>query len=267
MDASDAWVALLLGVIEGLTEFLPVSSTGHLIIAARMLGRSDDSTDIFIVVIQLGAILAVCWLFRHRLLTVLMTLNRRPSWEFCTRLLIAFLPAAIVGLAFHNQIKAYLFTPLTVASALVVGGIAILVIEARPIPNRVRDLNAMRYQDAFWVGIAQVLALIPGVSRAAATIMGGRLIGLSRLVATEFSFFLAIPVMFAAASFDLYQGWDQLRPGDVGFIAVGFIAAFACALVTIRWLLGYVASKTFKPFGWYRIAVGLTIVALILSGR
>lgn len=264
MNAGDAWAALLLGVIEGLTEFLPVSSTGHLIIAAELLARDRAGTDTFIIVIQLGAILAVCWHYRTRLVAMLLGLRQRSTQRFILRLLIAFTPAAAVGLAFHGTIKQYLFSPLTVALALVVGGIAIIVIERSPRPDRVGVLDAMAYRDALWVGLAQVLALFPGVSRAAATIMGGRLAGLSRTVATEFSFFLAIPVMFAAAFLDLWQGWAELTVDDAAFIAVGFVTAFVSALLAMRWLLAYVATRDFRPFGWYRIAVGLAVLATYL---
>lgn len=264
MTAADAWAALLLGIVEGLTEFLPVSSTGHLILAAEALGRSDPTTEIFIVVIQLGAILAVCWHFRQRIFALLGSLMTRPTQLFALRIVAAFLPAAVVGLAFHDTIKRYLFSPLTVAAALIVGGVIIIVIERRQITEKVATIDDMRMREAWWVGIAQVLALFPGVSRAAATIMGGRLTGMSRSAATEFSFFLAIPVMFAASALDLSQGWEQLNQDDLAFIGLGFVTAFVSALLAVRLLLAYVATRDFRPFGWYRIAVGFTVLATYL---
>ena len=264
MTAGDAWAALLLGIVEGLTEFLPVSSTGHLIVVADLLGRDDAATGTFIVVIQLGAILAVCWHFRTRLTRMLLTLGTRPTIDFIGKLAVAFTPAALVGLAFHSQIKEYLFSPLTVAIALVVGGIAIIAIEAKVTSERITSMDDIGWKESLWVGLAQVLSLFPGVSRAAATIMGARMAGLSRPAATEFSFFLAIPVMFAASSFELYQGWDNLEAGHGAFIAIGFVTAFASALVAVRWLLSFVASRDFRPFGWYRIAFGLLVGAYAL---
>ena len=265
MSLGDAVAALLLGVVEGLTEFIPISSTGHLIVVADALGRNDPGTDTFIVVIQLGAILAVCWHFRAKLLGMLFSLHERQTMEFVGKLFVAFLPAALVGLAFHAQIKEHLFSPLTVAFALVAGGIAILVIEKMVTKTGIEKMEDIGWNKALLVGVAQVLSLFPGVSRSAATIMGARIFGLSRPAATEFSFFLAIPVMFAAASFDLYQGWGKLQAGQVAFIAVGFVAAFLSALVAVRWLLAFVQTHDFKPFGWYRIAFGLLVAIYALA--
>ena len=260
MTLADAFTAVILGVVEGLTEFLPISSTGHLIVAAQILGRDDDATDIFIVVIQLGAILAVCWHFHAKILQLLKTVHTKSTQSFVLRLFIAFLPAAIVGLLLHKQIKIYLFSTLTVAVALIIGGIIIIIIEKIPRKSRIENIEQMKLREALWVGIAQVFALFPGVSRAAATIMGGLLAGMSRKSATEFSFFLAIPVMFAASSFDLYQGWDKLSVDNLAYIGVGFVVAFISALFAIRWLLAFVATHDFKPFGWYRIGLGLLII-------
>lgn len=265
MTLDDALAALLLGIVEGLTEFLPISSTGHLIFVADLLGRDDPATDTFIVVIQLGAILAICWHYRVRLTRMLLTLNEKATLDFIGKLFIAFLPAALVGLAFHRQIKEFLFSPLTVAMALVAGGIAILVIENKVTTDKVTSMEDIDWKRALWVGIAQVLALFPGVSRSAATIMGARLVGLSRPSATEFSFFLAIPVMFAAATFDFYQGWDNIKQGQLPFLAIGFITAFVSALFAVRWLLSFIATRDFRPFGWYRIVFGLVVGAYAFS--
>ena len=265
LSATDAWVAVVLGIVEGLTEFIPVSSTGHLIVAADLLGRDDARTDTFIVVIQLGAILAVCWHFRGRISTLLCAPFSRPTVEFAGRLLVAFMPAAVVGLLFHRQIKLYLFSPLTVAAALIVGGIAIIIIEKAAPREKVSNIDQMSYRDALWVGIAQILALFPGVSRSAATIMGGRLAGLGRVVATEFSFFLAIPVMMAAFCLDLYTSRELLDISDVPFFGIGFIVSFISAMVAVRWLLSFVATHDFAPFGWYRIGAGIVVGALALA--
>ena len=250
---------MLLGLVEGLTEFLPVSSTGHLIVAARLLGRSGAEIDAAIVIIQCGAILAVCWHYRAKLIQLMLSLTTLPTRQFIVRLGIAFLPAALVGVATYSYIKAWLFTPLTVAGALIVGGIAIIFIERRDINERVTRIDDMSLRDALWVGIAQILSLLPGVSRAASTIMGGRLAGLSRSAATEFSFFLAIPVIFAASSFDLWQNKALLSGQAAAFIALAFAMSFISALFAVRWLLGYVATRDFRPFGWYRIGFGLLV--------
>ncbi len=259
MSAGDAWAAMLLGLVEGLTEFLPVSSTGHLIVAARLLGRSGEGIDATIVIIQFGAILAVCWHYRIRLGQLVLSLSSAQTQRFILRLAIAFFPAAVVGLAVHVQIKELLFNPLTVAGALIVGGVAIILIERRHITERVSSIDDMNMRDALWVGIAQILSLFPGVSRSAATIMGGRLTGLSRSAATEFSFFLAIPVIFAASLFDLWQNKSVLADENTAFIALAFGVSFLSALFAVRWLLGYVATRDFRPFGWYRIAVGILV--------
>lgn len=259
---ADAWAAVILGVVEGITEFLPVSSTGHLIIAADLLGRDEAAIDTFIVVIQLGAILAVCWIYRRRLLALLGSLGSRPTQHFAGRLFVAFLPAAIAGLLLHAQVKA-LFAPANVAVALIVGGVAIILIEHRQPAVRVRSVDDVGYREALLIGLAQVLALFPGVSRAAATIMGGRLCGLDRVAATEFSFFLAIPVMVAASGYDMYASWDQLRASDLRLIAIGFATAFVSAMCAVKWLLRFIAVRDFKPFGWYRIALGALVLALL----
>ena len=265
LSFTDTWNAIVLGIVEGITEFLPVSSTGHLIVVADFLQRNDAATETFIVVIQFGAILAVCWLFRDRLLNMLQTIKIRKTQNFISCIAIAFIPAAVVGLLFHKQIKAYLFSPLFVAIALIVGGIIIIIIEKINLEDKVTELEHMSFKNAWFIGFAQILSLFPGVSRAAATIMGGRLAGLSRITATEFSFFLAIPIMFAAFCLDIYSSWGDLEIGDAGFISIGFIAAFISALITVKWLLKYVATHNFIIFGWYRIIFGLLVVYLSLN--
>ena len=256
--------ALILGLVAGLTEFLPISSTGHLIIAGELLRYTGDQAGTFDVVIQLGAILAVCWHYRERLLAVLRDLTSLSSRRFVLHLILAFLPAAVAGLVLHGVVKRYLFNPYTVALALIVGGFIILFIERRERPVLVVDVDDMTWRDALKLGCAQAIALFPGVSRSGATIMGGLLFGLSRQAATEFSFFLAIPTMFAATGFDLLKSWNALSQGDLLFIAVGFVVSFASALVAIRGLLWYVAHHDFKAFAWYRIVFGILVLGFFL---
>lgn len=257
--------ALLLGVVEGLTEFLPVSSTGHLIIASDFLGVNDEKGKVFDIVIQLGAILAVCWEYRARFTRAFSGIaTDRLQQRFAANLLVAFLPAAIVGLALQKQIKAFLFNPVSVAVALVAGAIAIFAVErwyARHGRPRVGSVDEMGWRDALVVGLAQVLALIPGTSRSGATIMGGMVFGLSRQAATEFSFFLAVPVMFAASGYELVKFRHLLRAQDLGPFAVGFLVSFLGALVAVRGLIRYVAHHDFRAFAWYRIALGAAVLA------
>jgi undecaprenyl-diphosphatase len=252
--------ALLLGVIEGLTEFLPISSTGHLIIAADLLAFNGESAKTFNIVIQLGAILAVCWHYRAKLLALARTLPGEPaSQRFVLNLLIAFIPAALLGVALHRFIKEHLFHPFNVAIALVLGGLVILWIERRYRTPRLESVEQMRWDDALKIGLCQAVSLFPGVSRAGATIMGGMFFGLSRRAATEFSFFLAIPTMFAATLYDLYKSWSALHIQDLWLITVGFIAAFLSALLAVKALLAFISSHSFRAFAYYRIIFGTLV--------
>jgi undecaprenyl-diphosphatase len=257
--------ALILGVVEGLTEFLPVSSTGHLIIVSDLLGLSDEKSKVFDIVIQLGAILAVCWEYRARFARAFSGLARDPVQQrFATNLFVAFLPAAIVGLAFQSQIKAYLFNPVSVAAALVVGAIVIFAVErwyAKHGAPSVTSVDEMTWKDALKVGLAQCFSLIPGTSRSGATIMGGMIFGLSRQVATEFSFFLAVPIMFAASGYQLVKYRALLDASDLAPFAVGFVVSFIAALLAVKGLIRYVAHHDFKAFAWYRIALGIAVLA------
>lgn len=258
--------AVVMGVVEGVTEFLPISSTGHLILASDWLEFNRPDAKTFEVVIQLGAILSVCWHFRTRLGNVVRTLGDNDnSRRFAIRLIVAFMPAAVFGLALHDFIKHVLFSPLVVAWALVVGGVLILVVERFAPQPTVQSVDAISVRLALKIGFAQTLALVPGISRSGATIMGGLAMGVSRQAATEFSFFLAIPVMFAATVLDVYKSWHYLSIEALPMFAVGFFAAFASALVAIRFLLRYVATNSFVPFAWYRIGFGL-LVLWSLSG-
>jgi undecaprenyl-diphosphatase len=263
--------AIILGVVEGLTEFLPVSSTGHLIVAGSLLGYTGERAKLFEIVIQAGAILAVCWEFRARLWNVARgVLSDRSAQRFVLNLVVAFLPAALLGLAFGSTIKAHLFAPVPVATAFIVGALVILWAERRakrnPAVVTIHDVDAMRWPDALKVGLAQALALIPGTSRSGATIIGGMLFGLSRQAATEFSFFLAIPTLFAATGYELLKNRALLAGSDVSMIGVGFVTAFISAFLVVRWLLRYVAHHDFVPFAWYRIAFGAVILATSYFG-
>ena len=263
--------AAILGLVEGLTEFLPVSSTGHLIVAASLLNYTGDKAKLFEIVIQAGAILAVCWEYRHKLIGVAGGLvSDRVAQRFAINLAVAFLPAAILGLAFSRLIKAHLFAPVPVASAFVVGAFVIMWAERRQRRNpgtvRIESVDQMRWSDALKIGIAQAFALIPGTSRSGATIIGGMLFGLSRPAATEFSFFLAIPTLLAATGYELVRNRDLLVADDLAMIGVGFVVAFISALLVVRWLLRYVAHHDFVPFAWYRIAFGLVILGTAYAG-
>ena len=258
-------IAVILGLVEGATEFIPVSSTGHLILAGEWLGFTDDRAKTFEVFIQLGAICAIVWIYRELLWRTVRGLAVEPaSRRFAANLIVAFLPAAIAGFLFHDLIKDALFNPRTVAVALVLGGIVMLVIERRPPrPDPVDDSRTMPVRLALGVGLAQMLALVPGVSRSGATIMGGYALGLSRAAATEFSFFLAIPVMFAATLYDLLKSRDVLSAADAPMFATGFVVAFVSALVVVRALLAFVRRSSFVPFAWYRIVLGLALLAFM----
>src|SRR3954463_13588707 len=262
--------AFILGVVEGLTEFLPISSTGHLILVSDLMGVNDEKGKVFEIVIQLGAILAVVWEYRARFARAFSGIARDPVQQrFATNLFVAFLPAALVGLAFQSQIKKYLFNPVSVAIALIVGALVIFAVErwygrhGRP---RVDSVDAMSWSDALKVGIAQCFSLIPGTSRSGATIMGGMLAGLSRKAATEFSFFLAVPTLVAAGGYDFLKNRALFSASDAGIFSVGSVAAFVCAFIVVRWLIRYVSTHDFKPFAWDRIAFGLLVLATFWAG-
>jgi len=272
MDWLMACKALILGVVEGLTEFLPVSSTGHLIVAGSLLNFTDDHAKTFDVVIQLGAILAVCWEFRRRIGSVVAGLPSRPdARRFTLNVIIATIPAIVLGLLFEKAIKAALFSPVPVAFALVAGGGVIPWAEARQrargdVAARVQNVDDLSPLDALKVGLAQCFALIPGMSRSGSTIIGGMLFGLDRRVATEFSFFLAIPIIFGATAYELYKDWHLLSIDALGSFALGFVAAFISAFACVRWLLRYIATHDFTVFAWYRIGFGLLILLVGYSG-
>ena len=259
---------ILLGIVEGLTEFLPVSSTGHLILASELLGYDSATWAMFNVVIQLGAILAVVVLYWRTFWAVGMGLLRREpvSWRFLRNLLIAFLPSAVIGLALHDYIEILLGAPQVVAWALIVGGIAILLIERAVKDQRFHGIADIPMVRVLAIGFIQCLAMVPGVSRSGATIMGALMLGVERRTAAEFSFFLAIPTMLGASVLELLKKGDRITSAAVGWdsIALGFVVSFIVAVLVIRWFVGLVSKHGFAPFAWYRIIAG--IAALIWLG-
>jgi undecaprenyl-diphosphatase len=259
MDLAILIKALILGIVEGLTEFLPISSTGHLILAGELLDANDARWNVFNIVIQTGAMLAIVWEYRARFFKVDVALYRN--------LFVAFLPAAILGLVFSKYIKGYLFHAVPVALAFIVGGIVILLVENNPrTTHRVETTREMTWFDALKVGFAQCFALIPGTSRSGATIIGGMLFGLSRKAATEFSFFLAVPTLVAAGGYDLLKNRALFSASDLPMFGVGSVAAFITAFIVVRWLIRYIATHDFKPFAWYRIAFGVVVLATAYFG-
>jgi undecaprenyl-diphosphatase len=257
--------AAIMGIVEGLTEFLPISSTGHLILTGALLGFHDDKAKLFEVSIQTGAMVAVIWYFRARIMRIVTGLaSDATSRKFAINVLIAFLPAAILGLAFASKIKAYLFKPVPVAIAFIVGGFIILWVEritaSRPFGPRVHSVDDLDWKDALKLGFAQALALIPGTSRSGATIIGGMVFGLSRKAATEFSFFLAIPTLIGAGAYDLYKYRDLLTASDIPFFSVGLAFSFVSALVCVHWLIKFVSTNDFRGFAYYRIAFGVLVL-------
>ncbi len=262
MDFTPLLHALILGIVEGLTEFLPVSSTGHLILAGDLLHFNDERGKLFEIVIQSGAILAVCWEYRARIASVVAGLPRDVvARRLVLNLFVAFLPLAILGLLFGKTIKEHLFQPVPVAVAFIVGAFVILWAEKREHRVRVESVDDIDLIDALKLGLAQALALIPGTSRSGATIIGGLLFGLSRKAATEFSFFLAIPTLLVATAYQLYKERALLNADDLGMWAVGFVAAFVSAFFCVRWLLRFISTHDFTIFAWYRIAFGIVVIA------
>ena len=267
MDIVLALKAIIMGLVEGFTEFLPISSTGHLILTEHLLGFQgmEEQMNVFEIVIQAGAIFAVCWEYRARIAKVLTGITSdRKQQRFAVNIGIAFLPLAVMGLIFGNFLKTYLFKPVPVAMALIVGGIIILIVERRaaanPVSVRVHSVDDMTPLDALKMGIAQAFALIPGTSRSGATIIGGMMFGLSRQVATEFSFLLGIPTLLIASAYSLYKARALLSVSDLPMFTIGTVAAFISAFFSVRWLLRYIATHTFTVFAWYRIVFGLIVL-------
>jgi undecaprenyl-diphosphatase len=260
--------AAVMGVVEGLTEFLPISSTGHLILAGSLLGFDDEKAKVFDIAIQTGAILAVIIVYWQKIRDTLVALpTQAQAQRFALNVLIAFLPAVVLGLVFGKMIKEHLFTPAVVASTFILGGFVILWAERRQkVAVRVQEVDQMTWKDALKVGLVQCLAMIPGTSRSGATIIGGMLLGLSRKAATEFSFYLAIPTLIGAGVYSLYKERALLSMGDLPLFAVGLVLSFVSAWLCVRWLLRYISTHDFTPFAWYRIAFGIVVLATAWSG-
>ncbi len=263
----DLLSALILGIVEGLTEFLPISSTGHLILVGDLLGFNDERSKVFNIVIQTGAMLAIVWVYRERFAKLVCGIfSDKAAQRFALNLVVAFVPAAVLGLAFGNLIKSFLFKPVPVALAFVTGGLVILWVERRPRSVVVENVDDMDWKDALKVGCAQAFALIPGTSRSGATIVGGMLFGLSRRAATEFSFFLAVPTLVAAGAYDLLKHRALLSADDLGLLGVGAATAFVSAFLCVRWLLHYIIEHDFTLFAWYRIVFGGAVLLTAYTG-
>ena len=271
MDIALLIKAAIMGIVEGLTEFLPISSTGHLILAGALLGFDDEKAKVFDIAIQTGAIFAVVLVYWQKIRDTLLALpTDKQARQFALNVFIAFIPAVLLGLLFGKAIKANLFTPVVVASTFILGGFIILWAERRqknnPAVARILEVEAMTALDALKVGLVQCLAMIPGTSRSGATIIGGMLLGLSRKAATDFSFYLAIPTLIGAGVYSLYKERALLSLADVPLFAVGLLFSFISAWLCIRWLLRYISSHSFVPFAWYRIAFGVVVLATAWSG-
>lgn len=271
MDIALLIKAAIMGIVEGLTEFLPISSTGHLILAGALLGFDDEKAKVFDIAIQTGAIFAVILVYWQKIRDTVVALpTEKQAQKFALNVLIAFIPAVVLGLLFGKAIKENLFTPVVVASTFIIGGFIILWAEKRqeknPAVARIHAVEDMTMMDALKVGLVQCLAMIPGTSRSGATIIGGMLLGLSRKAATDFSFYLAIPTLIGAGVYSLYKERALLSAGDVPMFAVGLVFAFISAWLCIRWLLKYIASHSFVPFAWYRIAFGIVVLLTAWTG-
>ena len=271
MDIALLIKAAIMGVVEGLTEFLPISSTGHLILAGALLGFDDDKAKVFDIAIQTGAIFAVIMVYWQKIRSTVVALpTQRQAQRFTLNVLIAFLPAVLLGLLFGKAIKAHLFTPTVVASTFIIGGLIILWAERRQVRNpavaRIQEADDMTAVDALKVGLAQCLAMVPGTSRSGATIIGGMLLGLSRKAATDFSFYLAIPTLIGAGAYSLYEERALLSLADLPVFTVGLVFSFLSAWLCVRWLLRFIATHSFVGFAWYRIVFGLVVLGTAWSG-
>ena len=268
MDSLLLLKAAVMGLVEGLTEFLPISSTGHLILAGALLGFDDDKAKVFDIAIQTGAILAVIIVYWQKISSTIKALpHSAAAQRFAFNVFIGFVPAVILGLLLGKAIKAHLFTPGVVATTFIVGGFIILWAERRPASTvRIHEVEDMRGRDALKVGLVQCLAMIPGTSRSGATIIGGMLLGLSRKAATDFSFYLAIPTLIGAGAYSLYKEWALLSMADAPLFGVGLLVSFLSAWVCVRWLLKFISSHSFEVFAWYRIVFGLVVLGTSYSG-
>ncbi|MDP1654965.1 MAG: undecaprenyl-diphosphate phosphatase [Hylemonella sp.] len=271
MDFSLLIKAAIMGVVEGLTEFLPISSTGHLILAGSLLGFDDDKAKVFDIAIQTGAILAVILVYWQKIRDTVVALpTQKQAQQFALNVLIAFVPAVLLGLLFGKAIKAHLFTPVVVASTFIIGGFIILWAEKRQAnaatAPRIQDVDDMDWKDALKVGLVQCLAMVPGTSRSGATIIGGMLLGLSRKAATDFSFYLAIPTLIGAGAYSLYKERALLSMADLPMFGVGLLFSFISAWLCVRWLLRFISTHNFNGFAWYRIVFGIVVLATAWTG-
>ncbi len=260
----DLFKAVFLGVVEGLTEFIPVSSTAHLLISSYLIDFQSVKNNLFEIVIQFGAVFAVCLIYRKKIIEVVLNLRQKNNQKFSLNLALAFLPAMLIGGLFHDIIKQVFFSSFVIALALIIGGIVMIVVEMKPRESSVTDIDQITPLNAFYVGLFQCLAMIPGTSRSGATIIGALLLKFNRKVATEFSFFLAIPTIFAASIFDLAKNFHELTTSNLEIIAIGTLAAFLSATLVIKWFINFVSKNNFIPFGIYRIAAGIIILIFIL---
>ncbi len=264
MDPILAIQAFFLGILEGLTEFIPVSSTGHLILVIDLIGFEGPKGKVFEIVIQLGAILAICWLYRMKLWHAVSTMHKEQSSQrFISNIVLAFLPAAVIGVFAHGFIKEVLFSPWVVSVMLIIGGVIIIIVERLNLKPKTQEIDHITPMLAVKIGFCQALAMIPGTSRSGATIIGAMLLGVDRKAATEFSFFLAIPTMLGATVYDVYKNFDALTSDGIGIIAIGFISAFFAAMLVVRSLINFISTHGFTPFGYYRILIGMVMLALL----
>jgi len=277
LELTDIANAILLGIVEGLTEFLPVSSTAHLLLTSYLINFQPVKNNLFEIVIQLGAILAICVLYRQKIFDILWNLKRKPQQKFVLNLILAFMPAAFIGSVFHGFIKSFLFTNFVIALALIVGGILMIIVDYKPFNSRstkhtetssaqsaqstkINDLYKITYSTAFYIGLFQCLAMIPGISRSGATIIAGLLLGLNRKTAAEFSFFLAIPTIAAASFYDLFKNTAELTYVNIEIILLGLASSFVAAILVIKWFVNFISKNSFAPFGIYRIIVGILVL-------
>lgn len=261
----DIFKAIISGLIEGLTEFIPVSSTAHLLIFSWLVDFNSIKNHLFEIVIQFGAILAVCVVYRRKLFSIFAHSRRQDSLNFSKNIILSFMPAAIIGMLLHDVIKTVLFSPIIVALALIIGGLAMIIIDSKERKHEISGVDNITNKQALILGFCQSLAIIPGISRSGATIIGGILLKLSRKTATEFSFFMSIPIIAAAGFYDLYKNFSELSANNLHIIFIGFLSAFISAIMVIRWFISYVSKNDFVAFGIYRIMLGCIILFFVVS--
>lgn len=264
LHIADLTKAVFLGVVEGLTEFIPVSSTAHLVIASKLIDFQSIQNNLFEIVIQIGAILAICIIYRKRLCEVLFNLKDKKQQKFSMNIALAFFPAVVCGLLFHDYIKALFFSVNSIAISLIVGGVIMILIDRKERKFKISNLDDVPFLKAFYIGLFQCIAMIPGTSRSGATIIGAILLKLDRKTAAEFSFFLAIPTIVAATIYDLYKNFDDLTFSNIGILLIGTISSFISAILVIKWFLNYVSKNNFVIFGIYRIIIGLILILFVI---